>query len=275
TKELHKISHTEKETAGVRRGLKRENKKFINKEINKFLKKCEDFTANLAKKFSIKVKKARALVNAAANIKQEHQMFVTHWLAAVQKKLNKEMVEAEIENGNYEDLDDNELRDELKDVRELKTKGARSMNRAAAVDHKGTLCHMEVEITNLKEAQTLRKALTAGKCKWVKMLHKEKELQAKSRQEKVVSREVPPKVQKKRSDAGKKWGPQGSQKSSNKQKCDDDSDSRSDKEGGKESIPAKSKHKANNGSKKCVASQLPPMPKSKDFVDTNSSDDNA
>ncbi|KAG6863754.1 hypothetical protein C0991_003460, partial [Blastosporella zonata] len=155
-----KTSRAERETAEVGRTLKRERKKAIQEEINRFFKMREEFTAELAKKFSLKDEKAHALVNAAVNVKRVRAPNLRNALVSRRaKELNEgrkkgdrytmaeiqEIVQKEIENGEHKDIDDEELREELEDLRELRTKGSRSTNRAAAIDHKATLGHIEME----------------------------------------------------------------------------------------------------------------------------------
>ncbi|KAG6826237.1 hypothetical protein H0H92_000621 [Tricholoma furcatifolium] len=143
----------------------RERKQAIQNELNEFMKKREEFTLELATKFSIKVDKARALVNSA-NTKGRRAPNLRNALVSRRvKELNEglekgsrysmarvqEIVQQEIDDGLHADLDDDELREELMDSREFKTKGARSTNRAAAVDHKATLRHLEQEMGDLHE----------------------------------------------------------------------------------------------------------------------------
>ncbi|KAG6826202.1 hypothetical protein H0H92_000721 [Tricholoma furcatifolium] len=421
-----KTTRAERETAEVRRALKRERNQAIQKELNDFMRRREEFTLELATKFSIKIEKARALVNSA-NMKVKRAPNLRNALVSRRaKELNEgrslyiwkgfdinllviglekgsrysmaeiqDMVQQEIEEGLHADLDEDELREELKDSREFKTKGARSTNRAAAVDHRATLRHLEQEmgdlyercgtmgfafftrghihdsiipgwiesqeslrfvqdvlemtpeelcgkfelwacakdrsrrsylyihaaisppsqprkliarspfaskkvvgrgnltmsyekyesdivqrygvdirrgwppgikfrsphkITRLEEAQSLRTALMAGECKWVKLSKGEKENHAKERQEKIASGEAALKVRKKRSDAGKKRGPRGA--GAKRKRGEDDTGDGSDVGGERGTAAPRKKSKG----AKSIARQLPPRPKSNEFV---------
>ncbi|KAG6848529.1 hypothetical protein H0H93_016284 [Arthromyces matolae] len=116
------------------------------------------------------------------------------------------------------------------------------------------------KITNMGDARALHSALSAGECKWVTLTRQEKDARAKKRQDKIASGEIVVKKRKKRSDAGKKRGPR---KANNGGDEDSDSD--------KENQPKAKKRKRGSGN---VAAKLPPMPKSKETVDTSDSDDN-
>ncbi|KAG6822718.1 hypothetical protein H0H92_012828, partial [Tricholoma furcatifolium] len=63
----------------------------------------------------------------------------------------RQIVQDEREDGKYNDVDIEELCEELQEAREVKTKGARSSNKAAAADYNLTTQRIERELANLHE----------------------------------------------------------------------------------------------------------------------------
>ncbi|KAG6838406.1 hypothetical protein C0991_011862, partial [Blastosporella zonata] len=153
-------SHAERETKEVAHALKQEKKKELQDAIDSFLVHREAFATELAAKFSINVEKARELLNRAFGVKKMQSENM--WNALVSrcgKELNEDcsegnryslaeiqtIVREEKENGLHDDVDQEKLCKELKDSREVKSKGARSSNLAASVDYNGTARRITTE----------------------------------------------------------------------------------------------------------------------------------
>ncbi|KAG6809121.1 hypothetical protein H0H92_001477 [Tricholoma furcatifolium] len=160
-KEYTKTSRAERETANVRRKLKHERDEEIKQEVDIFLEQRESFALQMATKFSIKVEKARDLLNSAYVVKRQRKpsafnAIVSHRAKELNDGLSKgdrmplekirEIVMEEMEEGKYDAEEIEAMIDELVEQRELKTKGARCSNRAAAVNHHATLRHLESEV---------------------------------------------------------------------------------------------------------------------------------
>ncbi|KAG6808136.1 hypothetical protein H0H92_005288, partial [Tricholoma furcatifolium] len=165
-KDYTKTTRAERETANVRRQLKRERDEDMKKEIDVFREQRESFAVQMAMKFNIKVEKARDLLNSSYIVKTQRKpstfnAIVSHRAKELNDGLRKgnrlplervqEIVMEEIEEGKYTIDEIEAMKDELLEQRELKTKGARCSNRAAAVDHHATLRHLEAEMGNLHE----------------------------------------------------------------------------------------------------------------------------
>ncbi|GLB38701.1 hypothetical protein LshimejAT787_0505660 [Lyophyllum shimeji] len=161
-----KQSAAERATSNVRRALKREKKAALKQDIAAFVEERDRRAAELAVKYSQKSKKMCEMLSGALLIKEKRR--VNTWNALVSrrgKELNEgcaegdrytlgdiqETVRREIDEGKYLKVDDDELRQELEEMRELKTKGARSSNRAAAVDYNAACRRIHDELGNLHE----------------------------------------------------------------------------------------------------------------------------
>ncbi|KAG6852212.1 hypothetical protein C0991_001954 [Blastosporella zonata] len=115
------------------------------------------------------------------------------------------------------------------------------------------------KITTIEDTRVLHDALTSGECVWVKLTCLEKESRAKDRRNKIASGEVVVKQRKKRSDAGKPRGPR-KLKAGEKRLHEDDNNVDKENNG-----PRKRQQVAQKAPK---LSQLPPMPKSRETVNT-------
>ncbi|KAG6825791.1 hypothetical protein H0H92_002429 [Tricholoma furcatifolium] len=159
-KEYTKTTRAERETANVRRKLKHERDEEMKQEIDAFREQRESFAIQMAAKFSIKVDKACDLLNSSYVVKKQRRpstfnVIVSHRAKELNDGLRKgdrmplekvqEIVMEEIEEGKYTADEIEAMKDKLMDQHELKTKGARCSNRAAAVDHRATLRHLEAE----------------------------------------------------------------------------------------------------------------------------------
>ncbi|KAG6807335.1 hypothetical protein H0H92_007964, partial [Tricholoma furcatifolium] len=134
-----KTTRAEKETANVRRQLKRDREDEMRKEVDVFLEQRENFALQMATKFDIKVEKARELLNSLSKGQR------------IPLEQVQEIVTKELEEGKYDEDEIEAMKDELAEYRELKTRGVRCSNRAAAVDHRATLRLLEEEMGNLQE----------------------------------------------------------------------------------------------------------------------------
>ncbi|KAG6823960.1 hypothetical protein H0H92_008452 [Tricholoma furcatifolium] len=161
-----KKSRAEAETAAVGRALKQEKKRALEEDIKEFLEQKEQCAVDLATKHNVDVVKMRTMLNAASTVR--HSRRVNSWNALVQRRsqeLNEgrakydrvklkevqAIVRREIEDGDYDEEDIEESREALEESREVKLKGARSSNRAAAVDYNATTRRIATELANLHE----------------------------------------------------------------------------------------------------------------------------
>ncbi|KAG6906461.1 hypothetical protein DXG01_013833 [Tephrocybe rancida] len=133
------------------------------------------------------------------------------------------------------------------------------------------------KITTMEEACVLWDALASGECMWVKLTRQEKDTHENKRQQRIASGKIPAKTRQPRSDKGKKRGPR-KLKAGEKQKRGQGSDGEaSEGEAGhdKENAPPQKKIRGVGAEKSRAACQLPPMPKSKEFVDSSSDDESS
>ncbi|KAG6895722.1 hypothetical protein C0992_013011 [Termitomyces sp. T32_za158] len=130
------------------------------------------------------------------------------------------------------------------------------------------------KITTMEDARTLRDALVSGECMWVKLTRKEKEARTKARQEKIASGEVTVKKRKRRSDAGKPRGPRkakSGEKRKRQEAAADEGTDNSEDDSGKEDDRPKKKARKSGGKKGKTGSKIPPMPKSRKSISSDSS----
>ncbi|KAG6895496.1 hypothetical protein C0992_000996 [Termitomyces sp. T32_za158] len=142
-----KKSAAEKATAEVQRVMKKERKALLQADINSFMERQDDLAKELAEKYHLKVEKTRQMLSNALVIRPKRR--VNLWNALILrrgKKLNEELDE-----GVYENIDEDELFEELEDVREVKAQGSCSSNKAAALDYEGALARVREEMGNLHE----------------------------------------------------------------------------------------------------------------------------
>ncbi|KAG6809555.1 hypothetical protein H0H92_015832 [Tricholoma furcatifolium] len=162
----NKLTRAEKETANVRQRLKREREEEMRKEVDVFLEQRENFALQMAAKFDVKVEKAREWLNSAYVVKRQQKPSAFNAIVSYRaKELNdglgkgervpleqvQEIVMQEMEDGKYDEDEIEAMKDKLAEHRELKAKGVRCSNRAAAVDHRATLHLLEEEMGNLQE----------------------------------------------------------------------------------------------------------------------------
>ncbi|KAG6904170.1 hypothetical protein DXG01_012114, partial [Tephrocybe rancida] len=155
-----KTTRAQRETAKVQAALKQDRKKALQREINAFLEQREKFAVELAEKFNLKVEMARRLVNDTFTTKEARAPSTWNVLVSHRgKELNEgqtkgdrlslreiqEIVQQEIDDREHNAVDNEELQEELKESRELNSKGAHSSNRAAAVDYNASLWQVEME----------------------------------------------------------------------------------------------------------------------------------
>ncbi|KAG6851570.1 hypothetical protein C0991_008030 [Blastosporella zonata] len=120
----------------------------------------------------------------------------------------------------------------------------------------------------MEQAKLLDKALACRECKWIKISPLEQQARAKNLQEKVANGEVPAKpARAPRADKGRKRGPQKLNTGTKRGHSDHESNG---EDHGNNAHHSRKKRRG----KKVLACQLPPMPLSKELVDSESSSDN-
>ncbi|KAG6887201.1 hypothetical protein C0992_000146, partial [Termitomyces sp. T32_za158] len=156
-----KKSAAEKATAEVQKAMKKEKKAQLQDDINTFTAQRDKVAQELADKYNLKVEKTRQMLSNALVIKQKRR--VNLWNALVShrgRELNQgcgkgdrvplaeiqEIVRKEIDEGTYDDVDEDNILEELEDTREIKTQGARSSNKAAALDYQAALSRIREEV---------------------------------------------------------------------------------------------------------------------------------
>ncbi|KAG6879142.1 hypothetical protein C0992_004900 [Termitomyces sp. T32_za158] len=157
-KNYTKTSAAEKATAEVHKAMKKERKAALQDAINAFTEQCDKLAQELADKFNLKVKKAHQLLSNMLVIKQKRHVNMCNALVAHHgRELNEgrskgdhlplseiqEIVQKEIDAGK--DIDKDELCDELEDMHEIETQGARSSNKVAALDYQAALSRIREE----------------------------------------------------------------------------------------------------------------------------------
>ncbi|TFK36612.1 hypothetical protein BDQ12DRAFT_725072 [Crucibulum laeve] len=121
------------------------------------------------------------------------------------------------------------------------------------------------KITAIEEVRSLCDALKCGECKWIKLSKQQREVHAKKLEEQLASGMIQVKKRKERSDKGKAQRPN----KSNKQQREESEGESNSREG---SCPRQKKKTCRRNVKDSVAVQIPPMPKSTEFVDESEED---
>ncbi|KAG6806352.1 hypothetical protein H0H92_011616 [Tricholoma furcatifolium] len=153
-------------TANVGLALKKERKVAFEADVTAFTKLRDQTAEDLALKYSLKVPFVRLKLSSALLLKQPRRPNI--WNALVSRRsreLNEgravgdcfslaevqAKVREEIENGEHDAVNGEELVEELEEKRHLQAQGTRSSNRAATLDYNGTLLKFKGELADLYE----------------------------------------------------------------------------------------------------------------------------
>ncbi|KAG6852213.1 hypothetical protein C0991_001955 [Blastosporella zonata] len=145
---VHKKKAARTTSNKIQHAQKKERQAALKADIANFLDKKEILAKSLAEKHNTKIEKVRQMLSASLLIKPTRRASL--WNALVSQQ-SKELNEEELDNGMHKDVDEDKLLNELDVVCKIKTQGAHSSNKAAALDYNAAMDKFGQDLENLHE----------------------------------------------------------------------------------------------------------------------------